>query len=74
LLELREGRKVSVRKDVARRLVQGIGRIGRIATGSGVCVTFFDPNRFPISANELAVRKVNRKELLRELQQWLKAS
>jgi hypothetical protein len=71
LLELREGRKVSLRLDVARRLVQGIGRIGRTSTSSGACVTFFSISEFVGSMPEKHVTALNSSKLVHELQRAL---
>jgi superfamily II DNA/RNA helicase len=43
MLELAEERSPEYRKIAERRLIQGIGRIGRVPQTKGVCILFFRP-------------------------------
>jgi hypothetical protein len=42
LLELHRARRVDLKKDVTRRLVQGVGRVGRRKGEKGICLLLFD--------------------------------
>ena len=43
MLELAEGRSPEYQKIAERRLIQGIGRIGRVPQAKGACILFFRP-------------------------------
>jgi Helicase conserved C-terminal domain len=43
MLELTEGKSPEYQKIAERRLIQGIGRVGRVAKSKGVCLLFFKP-------------------------------
>lgn len=42
LLELKRAKRVNGKKDLVRRLVQGLGRVGRGKGESGICILLFD--------------------------------
>ena len=60
-LEIAQGRHTQYRRLAKRRLIQGIGRIGRTSSEKGICLLLFHPRGLP---NFKKISKKSLKSLL----------